>query len=231
MNCPCCSAPLQGGGTACSYCGSRLDLDLQGWSHLQPRGLNPLLHCPDCHGPLESLQLGGDVPLELDRCPDCLGLFLPLGALERLLQQSGASVLQIDHRLLQALSEAPRAAPSPWRYRPCPSCGALMHRNLHGKRSGVVVDRCRDHGLWLDAGELRQLLEWARAGGVLLDQERRREQAEQEAKEEARQRQQTLSFLAEAEAEEALARRRSWLDPRPRDDLLTVLVRLARRLR
>jgi Zn-finger nucleic acid-binding protein len=40
-----------------------------------------------------------------------------------------------------------------------PSCGELMNRSLHGKRSGVVVDGCRDHGLWLDAGELRQLME------------------------------------------------------------------------
>ena len=48
-----------------------------------------------------------------------------------------------------------------------------MNRKLHGKRSGVIVDSCRDHGIWLDAGELRQLLEWSRAGGEKLNQERR----------------------------------------------------------
>jgi Zn-finger nucleic acid-binding protein len=40
--------------------------------------------------------------------------------------------------------------------------------------------RCRDHGVWLDAGELRQLLEWARAGGALLDQQQRQQEQEQE---------------------------------------------------
>ena len=48
-----------------------------------------------------------------------------------------------------------------------------MNRKLHGKRSGVIVDSCRDHGLWLDAGELRQLMEWSRAGGEKLDQQHR----------------------------------------------------------
>jgi Zn-finger nucleic acid-binding protein len=226
MNCPSCSAPLQGGGPVCAWCGSRLDLDLQGWSHLQPRGLNPQLHCPDCHCALETLQLSGDEPLELDRCPGCLGLFLPLGALERLVALEGRSALQIDHRLLHALSETPRAAPSPLRYRRCPSCGELMNRNLHGKRSGVVVDRCRDHGLWLDAGELRQLLEWARAGGALLDQERRQEQIREEARRQELGRQQSLRFAAEADAQAD----RPWLESLAHDDLCTLLLRLARRL-
>ncbi len=44
-----------------------------------------------------------------------------------------------------------------------------MHRKLQGQRSGVVVDSCREHGLWLDSGELRQLMEWSRAGGEKLD--------------------------------------------------------------
>lgn len=48
-----------------------------------------------------------------------------------------------------------------------------MNRKLYGKRSGVIVDSCRDHGLWLDAGKLRQLMEWSRAGGEKLDQENR----------------------------------------------------------
>ena len=140
--------------------------------------------------------------------------------------QEGRSALRIDHRLLQSLSETPRASQTDWRYRPCPSCGTLMNRTLHGKRSGVVVDRCRDHGLWLDAGELRQLLEWARAGGALLDLERRQEQAAEEAKRQERERQDRQRFVAEGEA----AASGSWLDSVARDDIGTLLLRLARRL-
>jgi Zn-finger nucleic acid-binding protein len=64
-----------------------------------------------------------------------------------------------------------------------------MNRVNFGVRSGVVVDRCGDHGVWLDAGEMRQLMEWAKAGGRMLHQqvmERRRE--EEKRRQERRQR-------------------------------------------
>jgi len=35
-------------------------------------------------------------------------------------------------------------------------------------RSGVVVDHCKDHGIWLDSGEITHLMEWKKAGGQLL---------------------------------------------------------------
>jgi hypothetical protein len=88
------------------------------------------------------------------------------------------------------------------------------------------VDRCRDHGLWLDAGELRQLLEWARAGGALLDLERRQEQALEEARRRHRERQESAGVLAEAEAQAD----RPWLGALARDDIGDLLLRLARRL-
>ncbi len=40
-----------------------------------------------------------------------------------------------------------------------------MNRVNFAYRSGVVVDKCRDHGLWLKSGELIHLLEWKKAGG------------------------------------------------------------------
>lgn len=33
------------------------------------------------------------------------------------------------------------------------------------------MDRCRHHGVWLDGGELRRLLEWKKAGGQLLHEQ------------------------------------------------------------
>ena len=55
-----------------------------------------------------------------------------------------------------------------------------MNRKLQGQRSGVVVDSCREHGLWLDSGELRQLMEWSRAGGEKLDQDHREQEKNQQ---------------------------------------------------
>ncbi len=194
MNCPGCSAPLPAGGLVCSYCGSRLDVDLQGWAQAEVSGSWSDRPCPDCRRPLEAVQLqpggapgaGGGEPVTVGRCPDCLGLFLGSGSIETLLSRGVGPVWEVNRPLLEALGEAPRtaASPPPVRYRPCPCCGELMNRSLYGKRSGVIVDRCAIHGLWLDAGELRQLLEWSRAGGQLHTQERReQEQREQERRE------------------------------------------------
>lgn len=32
--------------------------------------------------------------------------------------------------------------------------------------SGIIIDVCRDHGIWFDENELTQLLRWIREGGL-----------------------------------------------------------------
>ena len=54
-------------------------------------------------------------------------------------------------------------------YRPCVVCGQLMNRINYGHSSGVIVDVCRDHGIWFDADELARILTWLRAGGGVED--------------------------------------------------------------
>ena len=51
-----------------------------------------------------------------------------------------------------------------------------MNRRNYGKRSGVIVDVCRAHGVWFDNEELTRVLEFVRAGGL---QETRRREAEE----------------------------------------------------
>jgi Zn-finger nucleic acid-binding protein len=119
-------------------------------------------------------------------------------------------VWEVDTPLLNRLAENPRSGPGRLRYLPCPACGTMMNRSLFGRRSGVIVDRCRSHGTWLEAGELRQLLEWTRAGGALRHQE---QEAEARLAEERQRRQ---------EAAEALWRS----DQEDEDDLLALLGRL-----
>lgn len=40
-------------------------------------------------------------------------------------------------------------------------------------RSGVVVDRCRVHGIWLNSGEITHLMEWKKAGGQILNDQQK----------------------------------------------------------
>lgn len=84
--------------------------------------------------------------VEVDYCPSCRGCWLDDGELGLLLHGDPARRPQLPLRLL-ANGE-----------RGCPRCGdAMRQANIEG--TGVTVDTCpRQHGLWLDGGELRRLI-------------------------------------------------------------------------
>jgi len=65
-------------------------------------------------------------------------------------------------------------------YRACGVCTQPMHRRNFARISGVIVDECRDHGTFFDAGELHDVLEFVRSGGLLLSRRREQEQLERE---------------------------------------------------
>jgi len=45
-------------------------------------------------------------------------------------------------------------------YRNCPKCRSSMQRINFDRRSGVVIDSCKDHGVWFDAGELKRVAQY-----------------------------------------------------------------------
>ncbi len=51
------------------------------------------------------------------------------------------------------------------RYRRCPACEQLMCRNNFDEVSGVIIDSCRPHGVFFDAGELRAVVDFLASGG------------------------------------------------------------------
>jgi hypothetical protein len=55
-----------------------------------------------------------------------------------------------------------------------------MNRSNYGRISGVILDSCKDHGLWFDQDELRRVLAFIEAGG--LDRSRERQIQELEEK-------------------------------------------------
>jgi Zn-finger nucleic acid-binding protein len=63
-------------------------------------------------------------------------------------------------------------------YRRCPACRKHMNRSNFGHKSGVVIDACKDHGLWFDAQELGTILDWIKRGGEV--RARRRMDAERQ---------------------------------------------------
>lgn len=65
-------------------------------------------------------------------------------------------------------------------YRPCSVCGETMARRNFARISGVIVDECRKHGSFFDAGELEDVLAFVRSGGMLLARQRRNEELDRE---------------------------------------------------
>lgn len=73
-------------------------------------------------------------------------------------------------------------SPSPMRaitedkiaYLPCVTCREPMTRRNFGGSSGVLLDVCKDHGIWLDSDEFERVLDFVRGGGLERARERER---------------------------------------------------------
>ena len=165
MHCTNCGGPLPPKSRVCRFCGALNDVDLRKVQRDKLHvGERP---CPRCKEPLRVLRLQVGGGLEVDRCDGCHGIFFDPGELESILGEAETPHQQVDHVRLGVLIEEETDTRDFQQvaYVPCPDCEKLMNRRNFGARSGVIVDQCRDHGVWLDGGELRRLVEWARAGG------------------------------------------------------------------
>lgn len=171
-NCSNCSAPLPANSIICEYCKTRNDTDLRGLHHFTTHATESARTCPRCAISLRTIDLKINGTFLIERCDRCLGLFFDPAELEALLEATVSNVYDINRSRLDDINNRMSPADNPVTYIKCPVCSKLMNRINFGTKSGVIVDRCRDHGVWLDGGELRHLFEWMKAGGQLLTQER-----------------------------------------------------------
>lgn len=183
MNCVHCGAPLPAKTIRCPYCDALNDVDLRTMQQNLGKEAASDRKCPRCDMLMKSVDLGIDGTFYIERCDRCLGLFFDPGELEHVLDVSTQPPDQADRELLNAMVEEGHINQGrPVKYVKCPVCHELMNRKVYGAKSGVIVDICRDHGVWLDGGELAQLVKWANAGGLKLDAETRQRDAESEAR-------------------------------------------------
>jgi Zn-finger nucleic acid-binding protein len=169
--CTSCSAPLPANTNRCLYCNTRSDVDLHAKHPYRVEKSSTHRVCPDCDKPLQTIRLKMPEPLFIERCHTCFGLFFDRGEIETVLQNSVSNVFDINREHIDNINKDRYRKPQKVRYVKCPECRRHMNRVNFGKRSGVVVDQCIIHGIWLDSGELTHLLEWKKAGGQLLQQE------------------------------------------------------------
>lgn len=183
-NCKNCGAVLTGTLLICDYCKTRQDVDLSVVHRYTIENPRSERICPRCHIPLQTIDLQLQGRFLIERCSRCLGLFFDPGELEALLEKAVTNVHAIDPQRLSEVRGVKRRNEYPVAYIDCPVCRKLMNRINFGTRSGVIADFCRQHGMWLDGGELRQILEWMKAGGGLASKEAELEKARLELEQE-----------------------------------------------
>lgn len=194
VRCSSCGGPREEGVHACAYCGADFTLherdlhticpecmarisDRARYCHrcatlIAPQGTAGEAteeRCPACGeaSRLVSRSFGGERLSALE-CGRCAGLWLGNEVFKHLEVRAQRQSPPLDDGPPDAASRGPGAAGASTaaHYRPCPVCGRLMHRRNYGRRSGVVVDTCQQHGLWFDQGELGAILDWVRGGGL-----------------------------------------------------------------
>lgn len=183
LRCSACGANLREGARTCDFCRAEITLEerllgsvcpacfararvdarfcMECGGSIAPQALVAVpehSRCPRCEGELRSRSLDTASVIE---CGECGGLWLEGGVLDA-----------ICRRAERELPVGPVGAPAPRRavrdearYLACPRCGDFMVRRNYAGRSGVVLDVCRPHGVWLDAGEMERVVDFIRAGG------------------------------------------------------------------
>ena len=179
LNCPNCAAAVSSDKTQCAFCRSRLKtvgcpsclglmfLGSKFCSHcgVKTASVEAMAgekdgDCPRCRIRLETLQID---TTHIRECMRCGGFWASVDTFERLCadkEQQSAVISFIG-------SEAhPHAHPAVIQYVPCPDCGELTNRSNFARSSGVIIDLCKQHGVWFDADELPKIIDFINGGGL-----------------------------------------------------------------
>jgi Zn-finger nucleic acid-binding protein len=159
--CPICYTRLHDESRHCRSCGVRI----------APQAVRPVpdgKSCPRCSGELRVRMLESVTAIE---CGKCQGLWIAVEALEAICSGARARVAPSPTpvRGKPSVRGEERSAPELQGYIPCLSCGELMFRRRfqrEGLASGVVIDQCGDHGIWLDHEELQRIVAFLESGAA-----------------------------------------------------------------
>lgn len=188
LNCPNCGAAVSTDAPNCPFCSTRLQTAMCARCH----GMMWLgsKFCPHCAGQAKPVVIGAasghdcprcHVPLAhiafahalAEECSRCRGLWMQATDFDRICSDAEAQTAAsgwagIPVRPIESEEYYPR----------CPECPERMSRQNFARRSGVMINICRAHGVWLDGDELRQVIEFIRAGGMDRARMLEREQLE-----------------------------------------------------
>jgi Zn-finger nucleic acid-binding protein len=123
---------------------------------------------------MREVQLGDTALME---CVKCHAMWVDTATFERICADRDTQTAVLG----QYGTPPPKsAAAAEVRYRPCVACGQMMNRLNFGRVSGTIIDVCKGHGVFLDAGELHLIVTFIQSGGL----DRARQQQIQDLKDE-----------------------------------------------
>jgi Zn-finger nucleic acid-binding protein len=101
-------------------------------------------------------------------CRSCGGAWADVATLKVLLAAAAAEAAATGDTPQPSNIHQRRLGGTAVVYRRCAVCGDHMHRRNFARVSGVIVDECRVHGTFFDAGELEDVLDFVRSGGLAV---------------------------------------------------------------
>lgn len=112
------------------------------------------MECPRCDGKLAPHNYEG---VEIDSCEKCGGSWLDLKELTHIIQNEEESFSKelVEKTIRAEFAGIPDEENEV--HESCPRCGDKMHPLNYAYSSGIIIDRCPKHGVWLDKGELEKV--------------------------------------------------------------------------
>jgi len=186
LQCPNCGASVAEDSARCAYCRSVLTITacpscfgavFKGMKHCPNCG-SPVerskadssrkLLCPRCEVLLTAADIGGT---RIHECERCGGLWLDTATFQKICEDRE----QQERFLFYREPTEPAKLQSEIRgrkfYIPCPECGELMNQKNFAGCSGIVIDICKEHGIWFERTELQRIVNFIRDGGLIKARE------------------------------------------------------------
>jgi len=161
----------------CYHCGKSINAALMicpfCGGHIKDKAEDIPPSCPRCKKSLVTYTQSPPLQDEnsnahYELCPDCGGLWLDRGKFRRATRES--DVYREESLIINEYVKKPPQ--DTVTYVPCVRCGKIMNRKNFARISGVIIDECGNHGVWLDAGELEKIRHFIADGGLERVQDR-----------------------------------------------------------
>ncbi|MEZ6197572.1 MAG: zf-TFIIB domain-containing protein [Planctomycetota bacterium] len=181
VRCSSCGAGLEADASSCGYCYSGVTIEerhlasvcpgcgarmsdrahfcMECGLEIRPQVLIALPHdspCPRCESEMRVRLL--DEEISIGECTSCAGIWLSPDVFKN-------AVHRARSRHVDPIASHPEGevalAKHAFRYLACPICRDRMTPRNFATTSGIMIDVCREHGIWFDHGEYQAVLRFA----------------------------------------------------------------------